>query len=72
MSRHQAVKAAKGRAIVREMEDLGILLRSAGKRTVAEEISEAYKDVADVVNIVDKAGIGKKIAKLIPLAVLKG
>lgn len=72
MSRHQAAKAAKGRAIVREMEDRGILLRSAGKRTVVEEISEAYKDVANVVNIVHKAGIGKKIAKLIPLAVLKG
>jgi len=72
MSRHQAVKAAKGRAIIREMEDRGILVRSAGKRTVVEEISEAYKDVADVVNIVHKAGIGKKVAKLIPLAVLKG
>ncbi len=72
MSRHQAIKVAKGRAIIREMADKGILVRSAGKRTVVEEISEAYKDVAKVVNVVHMAGIGKRVVKLIPLAVLKG
>jgi tRNA-splicing ligase RtcB len=72
MSRHQAMKRAKGRAIFREMEDKGIYVRGAGKRTIAEEISEAYKDVADVVNVVHQAGIGKKVAKLVPLGVIKG
>ncbi|MGA1876061.1 MAG: RtcB family protein [bacterium] len=72
MSRHQAAKAAKGRAIVREMEDRGIIVRSAGKRTVIEEISEAYKDVSNVVDVVQNSGISRKVAKLIPLAVLKG
>lgn len=72
MSRHQAIKAAKGRAIIREMEDHGILVRAAGKRTVVEEIPEAYKDVAEVVKVVHMAGIGKKVAKLVPLAVVKG
>jgi len=72
MSRHQAVKVAKGRAIVREMEDRGILVRAPGKHTVVEEISEAYKDVADVVRVAHEAGISRKVAKLTPLAVLKG
>ncbi|MEW6378553.1 MAG: RtcB family protein [bacterium] len=72
MSRHQAAKVAKGRAIIREMEDRGILVRSPGKRTVVEEISEAYKDVADVVRVAHEAGISRKVAKLTPLAVLKG
>ncbi|MEW5802171.1 MAG: RtcB family protein [bacterium] len=72
MSRHQAMKVAKGRAIIREMEDRGILVRSPGKRTVVEEISEAYKDVADVIRVAHGAGISRKVAKLVPLAVLKG
>ncbi len=72
MSRNQAMKRAKGRAIIREMEDKGILIRSPGKRTVVEEISEAYKDVADVVRVAHEAGISRKVARLVPLAVLKG
>ncbi|MDY6952953.1 MAG: RtcB family protein, partial [Thermodesulfobacteriota bacterium] len=72
LSRHQAKKVAKGRAIVRELEDRGIYVRGAGKGTISEEISEAYKDVSDVLNVVHHAGIGKKVAKLRPLGVIKG
>ncbi|MBN1843197.1 MAG: RtcB family protein [Deltaproteobacteria bacterium] len=72
LSRHQAKKVAKGRAIVRELEDKGIYVRSAGKGTLAEEIPEAYKDVSSVVNVVHNAGIGKKVARLKPLGVIKG
>ncbi|NVM21479.1 MAG: RtcB family protein [Desulfobacterales bacterium] len=72
MSRHQAQKIAKGRAIVRELEDRGIYVRGAGKGTIREEISEAYKDVRDVVNVVHEAGIGKKVARLKPMGVIKG
>jgi tRNA-splicing ligase RtcB len=72
LSRHQAVKAAKGRAIVRELEDQGIFIRSAGKATVKEEISEAYKDVREVVEAVHGAGISKKVARLRPIGVVKG
>jgi tRNA-splicing ligase RtcB len=39
---------------------------------VAEEISEAYKDVADVVDVMDRSGVATKVAKLVPLAVIKG
>ncbi len=72
LSRHQAQKAAKGRAVAREMEDKGIFIKSAGKRTLVEEISEAYKDVDNVVNVLHQAGICKKVAKLAPLVVIKG
>ncbi|MFH0925405.1 MAG: RtcB family protein [bacterium] len=72
MSRHHAIKVAKGRSIIREMEDRGVFVRSAGRKTVVEEIPEAYKDVADVVEVVHCAGLGRKVAKVCPLAVLKG
>ena len=72
MSRHQAKRAARGRAIVRELEDKGIIVRSAGRATVVEEISEAYKDVTDVVDVVHHAGISRKVAKLVPMGVIKG
>lgn len=72
MSRHQAKKVAQGRAIVRELEDQGIIVRGASRGTLAEEISEAYKEVTEVVNVVDTAGISKKIVRLRPLCVIKG
>jgi len=72
MSRHQAKRVAKGRAITRELEDRGIIVRSAGRATINEEISEAYKDVTEVVDVVHNAGISKKVAKLVPMGVIKG
>lgn len=72
MSRKKAKKAAKGRNLTREMEDMGILVRAAGRATVDEEISEAYKDAAGVVETTDGAGIGKKVARLRPMIVVKG
>jgi tRNA-splicing ligase RtcB len=72
MSRHQAIKAAKGRSIVREMEDKGIIVKGASRGTIEEEIPDAYKDVNDVVNVVHDAGISLKVVKLVPLGVVKG
>jgi tRNA-splicing ligase RtcB len=72
MSRKAAKKQAKGRAIWREMEARGIIVRSDGRSTLAEEMSEAYKDVSDVVDVVQAAGISRKIARLRPLGVIKG
>ncbi|MBI5188341.1 MAG: RtcB family protein [Nitrospirae bacterium] len=72
MSRHQAIKRAKCRAIWREMEDKGIIVRSAGRETLAEEMSEAYKDISNVVDVVHNAGISKKVARLRPIGVIKG
>ncbi|MBF0118324.1 MAG: RtcB family protein [Desulfobacterales bacterium] len=72
MSRNQALKESKGRSIARELEDKGILVRWTGKSTLAEEMPEAYKDVSKVVDVVDGAGISKKVAKIKPMVVVKG
>jgi len=72
LSRSAAKKRAKGRAIWREMEDQGVVVRSEGRSTLAEEMPEAYKDVSEVVDVVHQAGISRKIAKLRPLGVMKG
>lgn len=72
LSRNQAKTAAKGRAVARELEDRGIIVKGASKRTLVEEISDAYKDVDNVVNVLHQAGISKKVLKLSPLAVIKG
>jgi len=72
MSRHQAKKVARQRNVSRELEDRGILIRAASKRTVDEEIPEAYKDVRQVVDVVHGAGIGRKVVKLVPIGVVKG
>jgi tRNA-splicing ligase RtcB len=72
MSRHQAIRRAKGRKIWKELEEKGIIVRSAGRETLAEEMSEAYKDISEVIDVVHRAGISKKVARLRPLGVVKG
>ncbi len=64
--------AAKGRAIYRELEDKGIIVRAAGRSTLVEEMPDAYKDVNLVVDVVAKAGLAKKVARMKPLGVIKG
>ena len=72
LSRKAAKKRGKGRSIRQELEKKGILVRFTGRSTLAEEMPEAYKDVADVVRIVHGAGISRMVARLRPLAVIKG
>ncbi len=72
MGRRAAKRAARGRNLKRELEDKGILIRAASKATIDEEMSEAYKDATEVVDTTDGAGIGKKVARLRPLIVVKG
>ena len=72
MSRHQALKAARGRSITQEMAAHGIYVRAASQATLAEEMPEAYKDVSKVVNVVHRAGISKLVAKIVPLGAIKG
>jgi tRNA-splicing ligase RtcB len=72
MSRHRAKREARKRNLIEELGEQGILIRAASRATVDEEMPEAYKDVADVVDVVDTAGIGKKVARLRPLIVVKG
>jgi tRNA-splicing ligase RtcB len=72
MSRTKAKKICRGRSIVQEMEDRGVIVMAEGRATLAEEIPEAYKDVSDVVEVVHQAGISRKVARLRPLGVVKG
>lgn len=72
MSRGAAIRATQGRAIARELGDKGIIVRSVGKKTLQEEVPEAYKDVSDVVEVVHNAGISKRVARMRPLGVVKG
>ncbi len=72
LSRKAARRASKGRAIQRELEDKGILVRWTGRGTLAEEMPEAYKDVSKVVDVVHGAGISRKVVRLRPLCVIKG
>ena len=72
LSRTAAKKASKGRSIHRELEDKGILVRWTGRSTLSEEMPDAYKDVSQVVDAVHGAGISRKVARLRPIAVVKG
>ncbi|MBW1993011.1 MAG: RtcB family protein, partial [Deltaproteobacteria bacterium] len=72
LSRKAAKKKSKGRAIHRELEDRGIVVKWTGRSTLAEEMPDAYKDVNEVVDVVHGAGISRKVAKLRPIGVVKG
>lgn len=72
MSRRQAKKVSRGRHIARELEDQGIIVRSESSRTIREEIPEAYKDVTNVVDACERAGISTKVVQLRPLGCIKG
>ncbi len=72
MSRAQAKKASRGRDLVQELAAMGVTIRYEGRATVAEEMPAAYKDVADVVEVMEKAGVTRRVARLRPFAVIKG
>jgi tRNA-splicing ligase RtcB (3'-phosphate/5'-hydroxy nucleic acid ligase) len=72
MSRAQSKKQSRGIDIDQEMERLGVVARYQGRATMAEEMSHAYKDVADVVETMERAGISKRVARLRPVGVIKG
>jgi tRNA-splicing ligase RtcB len=72
LSRTRARERSRHRPIAREMAERGILVRSASRRTQQEEVAEAYKDVAEVVEAVAQAGLSTVVARLRPLAVVKG
>jgi tRNA-splicing ligase RtcB len=71
-SRHKAKKEVRGDRLRAEMEERGIAVRAGSMSGLAEEAPQAYKDVSRVVQVVDQAGIGKIVARLEPIAVIKG
>ncbi len=72
MSRHEAKRRFRGEQIKQELELKGIELRSTSWKGVAEEASQAYKDVDEVVRISHEAGLGQLVAKVVPIGVMKG
>jgi len=72
MSRRQAFKTYKGRQVVDGLAAQGIIIRSPSSRGVAEEAPGAYKDVNQVVEAAEQAGLARKVARLEPLICLKG
>ncbi len=72
LSRRQARKRFKGVKLRQDLERSGIHVRAGSMAGLAEEAPKAYKDVDRVVEVVHGAGIARKVARLIPLAVIKG
>ena len=71
-SRSHAKRQAKGQAVLKDLAARGVVIMAAGIATVAEEMPEAYKDVADVVRVVHEAGVARRVAQLRPIGVIKG
>jgi tRNA-splicing ligase RtcB len=72
MSRKEATRQAAGRQLVQEMQQRGVVVMAQGRGTIAEEMPEAYKDVAEVVDATQRAGLAKRVVRLRPLGVVKG
>ncbi|MFH1857441.1 MAG: intein-containing RctB family protein [Candidatus Omnitrophota bacterium] len=72
MSRTQAIRISKGRSIHKELEAKGIVAMARGRTGLEEEQPDAYKDVNEVVRVVDKAGISKRVVRFRPIGVIKG
>ncbi len=72
MSRRQAARKWKGQKVLSNLSHQGILIRAASARGAAEEAPQAYKDVVEVVESTHRAGLARKIARVRPLACIKG
>jgi tRNA-splicing ligase RtcB len=72
LSRRAAVRKGHGRSITNELEQRGVMVKAKDKRTLAEEMPEAYKDVSEVVDVMQGAGLLIKVVKIKPIGVIKG
>ncbi|MEM1521860.1 MAG: RtcB family protein [Thermofilaceae archaeon] len=72
LSREEAKRRYRGSEIRDRLENRGIVVRAASMAVVAEEAPDAYKDVDRVANVADRAGMAKKVVRLVPIAVVKG
>ena len=67
-----AVQNAQGRGIDRELAEKGMIARCRSWKGLAEEQPAGYKDVSMVVDVVDRAGLARKVARMRPIGVVKG
>jgi tRNA-splicing ligase RtcB len=72
MSRSAALRHGKGRSIVDELKREGVTVIAKNRRTLAEEMPDAYKDVSEVVEVLNKAGLLRKVVEVRPIGVIKG
>jgi tRNA-splicing ligase RtcB (3'-phosphate/5'-hydroxy nucleic acid ligase) len=72
MSRHQALRRAQGRNLIRELADRGVTVQAHDRRTLGEEMPEAYKDASEVVDSCAEAGLAVKVVQLRPIGCIKG
>ncbi len=72
LSRHAAVRAFRYEEVTRDLRARGIVVRSASREGVTEEAPGAYKDVEEVVRVAEGAGLTRRVARLVPLGVVKG
>lgn len=72
LSRHAALQATRGETVMRELASRGITIRTGSLSGLAEEAPIAYKDVDEVVNVVQAARLARKVARLRPVMVIKG
>ena len=72
MSRHEAIRRSRGRNILKEMAERGVVVKAKGMDTLAEEMPFAYKNVDAVVSVMHEAGVTRKVARLKPIGVIKG
>ncbi len=72
LSRTQAKKMASGRQVIESLAQKGVDVRTANLKTLAEEMPEAYKDAAAVVEVMHVSGIARKVVRTRPLVVIKG
>ncbi len=72
MSRAESRRRTSGAALKKELEAEGIIVRCASMSGLTEEAPLAYKDINEVIDVVDRAGLAKKVARFVPLAVIKG
>lgn len=71
-SRTAALKSINSDMLLKELKSKGIIVKASGRNTLAEEAQTVYKDVNEVVDVVDNAGIGKRVCRMRPLGVIKG
>jgi tRNA-splicing ligase RtcB (3'-phosphate/5'-hydroxy nucleic acid ligase) len=72
LSRHKAIKFSADTNVRESLKQKNILVFSLSERGLKEEVPEAYKDIDDVIDVTEGAGISKRVARLVPLVVIKG
>jgi tRNA-splicing ligase RtcB len=72
LSRGAAKRGIRGADVIRELENRGIIVKAGSVSALAEEASQAYKDITEVIDVVQQAGISRKVAMAIPMGVIKG